>query len=107
MPDAGDAAPDRPDAASAAFTPAACKADTCGAEARKCGWGSSDAKYLGCLSDCDLLGVVNARCPDAAAALYACANLGEFVDCTTGKGTGCTAETQQAEACLLSDGGNQ
>jgi hypothetical protein len=91
--------------AGAGFTPAACKADTCGAEAKKCGWGNSDAKYLGCLSDCDALGVINASCPKDAAALYACASLGAKVDCTTGKGTGCDAEEQQVATCLQVDGG--
>jgi hypothetical protein len=95
------------DGASVGFTTAACKADTCSAEAKICGWGSSDAKYLGCLSDCDTLGILNARCPEKAAALYACASLGAKVDCTTGKGTGCAAEEQQLAACLMGgDGGS-
>ena len=100
-----DAPQDVP-ASSVGFTVAACKADTCGAEAKICGWGNSDAKYLGCLSDCERLGIVNARCPDKAAALYACASLGAKVDCTTGKGTGCDTEEQQAAACLPIDGGS-
>ena len=103
----GGTVPDVVDGASVKFTAAACKADTCGAEAKICGWGSSDAKYLGCLSDCDSLGIISARCPKEAAALYACASLGAKVDCTTGKGTGCTAEEQQVATCLQSgDGGN-
>jgi hypothetical protein len=96
----------RADGASVGFTAAACKADTCTAEATKCGWGNSDAKYLGCLSDCDNLGFANARCPDQAAALYTCASLGAKVDCTTGKGTGCSAEEQQVVTCMQArDGG--
>jgi len=105
--DISGAIADGADAAGAGFTAAACKADTCTAEATKCGWGSSDAKYLGCLSDCDLLGTLNARCPLEAAALYACASLGAKVDCTTGKGTGCNAEEQQVATCLQrGDGGS-
>jgi hypothetical protein len=99
-----DVAQDSP-AAPLGFTVAGCKADTCGAEARLCGWGTSDAKYLGCLADCEILGVASTRCPDKAAALYGCASLGAKVDCTTGKGTGCDAEEAQARACVLIDGG--
>jgi hypothetical protein len=103
-----DTAYDGEDGASAAFTTAACQADTCRAEATKCGWGSSDAKYLGCLSDCSLLGVANALCPKKVASLYACASLGEKVDCSTGKGTGCDSEEQQVAVCLQSgDGGSK
>ena len=91
--------------ASVVFTAAACKAGTCGAEAKICGWGSSDAMYLGCLSDCDSLGIIYAVCPKQAAALYTCANLGSKVDCTTGKGTGCNAEEQQVATCVQVDGG--
>ena len=99
-----DALQDVP-ASSVGFTVAGCKADTCGTEARKCGWGTSDTKYLGCLSDCDLLGVANTLCPEKAAVLYTCASLGEKVDCTTGKGTGCDTEEQQMTTCLQIDGG--
>jgi len=103
---AGDAVvPSGADAASVEFTVAGCKADTCGAEATICGWNSSDAKYVGCLSDCEILGQLTVRCPEKAAALYACASLGAKVDCTTGKGTGCDAEEQALGACLLADGG--
>ena len=93
--------------ASAEFTAEACKTDTCGAEAKICGWTNSDAKYLGCLSDCDSLGMINTVCPKEAEALYACANLGANVDCTTGKGTGCDAELQKLTTCVQSvDGGS-
>jgi hypothetical protein len=99
--------PDGAAGTSAGFTAAACQADTCGADATKCGWDGSDAKYLGCLSDCDLLGIANASCPEKVAALYACASLGAKVDCTTGKGTGCDSEEQQVAMCLQSpDGGS-
>jgi hypothetical protein len=87
------------------FTVAGCKADTCGAEVKICGWTSSDAKYLGCLSDCENLGKISLRCPAEAAALYACAALGAKVDCTSGKGTGCDAEEQTLGSCLLADAG--
>jgi hypothetical protein len=93
--------------ANVAFSVAACQADTCGAEATKCGWTTSEAKYLGCLSDCEVLGTIATRCPHEAMALYACADLGAKVDCTTGKGTGCDAETQALAACLdLGDAGH-
>jgi hypothetical protein len=101
------ASPDGSAGTSAGFTVAACQAETCGTEATICGWGSGDAKYLGCLSDCDLLGIANASCPEKVAALYACASLGAKVDCTTGKGTGCDREEQQVAMCLQSpDGGS-
>jgi hypothetical protein len=91
----------------AGFSAEACKADTCGAEAKACSWGNNDPKYLSCRSDCDTLGVFNTSCPKQASALYACANLGANVDCTTGKGTGCVAEQQQLLTCVQGvDGGN-
>jgi hypothetical protein len=99
--------PDGTDGSGVVFTVAGCKADTCGAEATKCGWGNSDAKYLGCLSDCEVLGMLYLRCPETASTLYACASLGEKVDCTTGKGTGCDAEEQALASCLpIPDGGS-
>ncbi len=97
----GDVAKD----AGTEFTAEACKTETCGAEAKICGWTNSDAKYLGCLSDCDALGIINAICPKEAEALYACANRGANVDCTTGKGTGCDAEVQSLTTCAQRDGG--
>jgi hypothetical protein len=98
-------APGRSDAANLEFTVAGCQADTCGAEAVICGWTASDAKYLGCLADCQMLGTVGGKCPAQATALYACASLGAKVDCTTGKGTGCDTEEQALTGCFLTDGG--
>jgi hypothetical protein len=83
-----------------------CKNDTCGAEAKICGWVNNDAKYAGCLTDCVSLGTISELCPKQAAALYTCANLGSKVDCTTGKGTGCNAQEQQLATCVESDGGS-
>lgn len=102
----GAAAADGQDAVGVGFTAAACKADTCSAEALKCAWNSSDARYAGCLTDCDLLGTANLHCPEEVAALYTCASLGAKVDCTTGKGTGCYTEEQQVGTCLqIADAG--
>jgi hypothetical protein len=89
-----------------AFTVAACKADTCGTEAAKCSWGTAEPKYTGCLADCENLGVVDRVCPEQVSALYACAAKGTKVDCTTGKGTGCSAEEQALVACATFDAGN-
>lgn len=86
--------------AGAVFTVESCKTDTCGAEAQICSWTSSDAKYLGCLTDCENLGKIGIACPKEAQALYACADLGANVDCTAGKGKGCEAELENLTACL-------
>jgi hypothetical protein len=91
------------DSPGAGFTVAGCQSDTCGAEAAKCGWGSSDAKYLGCLRDCAVLGTAYSSCPEVVNALYTCASLGAKVDCTTGKGTGCSAEEAALAPCLAKD----
>lgn len=112
-PDAGSldagsdgAAPGGTDTGTQEFTVAACRTDTCGAEATICGWGTGDPKYLGCLADCQVLGMVSVQCPEKAAALYACASLGAKVDCTTGKGIGCEREEQALAGCLpIPDGG--
>jgi hypothetical protein len=97
---AQDAVSATTDGPSTAFSVAGCQADTCGAEAAKCGWGSSDAKYLGCLGDCVLLGAAYLSCPAEVTTLYTCASLGAKVDCTTGKGTGCSAEEAALAPCI-------
>jgi len=90
-----------------AFTVAACKADTCGTEATKCSWDGGAPKYAGCISDCELLGSVYLVCPEKVSALYTCAAQGTKVDCTTGKGAGCSAEEQAVASCLqTADAGN-
>ncbi len=92
--------------ASAVFTVESCKAETCGNEAQVCNWTTSNEKYRGCLTDCENLGTISTVCPKEAQAIYACADLGANVDCTTGKGTGCEVELQNLTACLQgADGG--
>jgi hypothetical protein len=90
------------DAANVVFSVAACQATACGTAATLCSWGSQDQKYLGCLSDCGLVGLANSSCPEKVSALWTCvASDPSKVDCTTGKGTTCTTQEQAVGACLL------
>jgi hypothetical protein len=92
--------PSTRDGSNQGFSVDKCQSDTCGAEAAKCGWDAGEPKYLGCLNDCALLGTAYTQCSEGVTALYACASLGEKVDCTTGMGTGCNAEELAVAACL-------
>jgi len=86
------------------FSVAACQATICGGAATLCSWGSQDTRYLGCLSDCGLVGVANVSCPDKVSALWTCVTSDSSkVDCTGSKGTGCTTQEQAVAPCLLGD----